>query len=666
MIIGLEGAHPACAGPLIELLLEEGAPVRVCFAAHELLEAPEDARVVLLHAARDADFLNMARPVVSERRLRVLVWLRPGDRRELSRRARDFLDWMQESVDVPEFMPRYAEEALRRTIEEGTSISWEGPPVGELVRDLPILFPFIADDVEAITAMRKGPVVIHRPRDADEIGRFEAMHRAAGSGFGIIWEEPAVLPVGTERIIAEPLEWELAAEALEKAEVADPRIEAARLHLDPVEISRLAGMEPPALPTPEPRPELYAIAEPNDASLRGPQPQSSVSRGGSMDPRVWWAAAVRICKPSGPPKDTALIVQRPAVWAGLGPVEDRLRARTETEIHLVTGGPGIGVSTELRSLALRLRQQRCVVTLDVSQALGSQRQGRRAGGRLTAWELMLELGLAAIRVGERWGVRWDKELHRLNRAIHRAAGTSFDAQGPKEELARIVGLIVAELRVVTGQDVVLVVDGLEREPRLLIDELTGALKRSSLQGLHADMVLAVREEHPSRSLRVAHGQTLSHLDDVPVLDVHNLSAHGPGIAFLRELLERRLASIAHDGFSVPAEILDQLGWASGGRPSECLRLMCDLAMRAHDEPLARLQELMVPVLRTRRRELVRVSSREGHMVLASLLERFVTEVPNDETARELYSLGLLRLYPTPEAGYRALPHPLLIEEVQRG
>lgn len=79
MIIGLEGAHPACAGPLVELLLEEGAPVRACFTARELLDAPEDARVVLLHAARYADFLNMVRPVVSERRLRVLVWRQQGD-----------------------------------------------------------------------------------------------------------------------------------------------------------------------------------------------------------------------------------------------------------------------------------------------------------------------------------------------------------------------------------------------------------------------------------------------------------------------------------------------------------------------------------------------------------------------------------------------------------
>jgi len=133
---------------LVEVLLGEGAEVRVCFQAREVLDAPAHARVILLNAARDAEILNLARPVVAERKLRLFVWLRPGDRRELGLRARDFLDWMQETVDVPEFPPGY---------------------------------------------------------------------------------------------VGEPVDWELASHALAEAGKTDPRIQAARLHLDPMAISLETG-----------------------------------------------------------------------------------------------------------------------------------------------------------------------------------------------------------------------------------------------------------------------------------------------------------------------------------------------------------------------------------------------------------------------------------------
>lgn len=183
----------------------------MCFEARELLDAPEDARVVLLHAERDAELLNVVRPAISERRLRVLVWLRPGDRRALSRRARDFVDWMQESVDVSEFVPAYAGETLDRALNDGGSIRWEGPPLRGLVPEyVPRLLADVGDD-EAIATMRRGPVVVHRPHDLAEVDRFEGLRRAAGSGFGIIWDDPVVVPPGAVRIIAEPLDWELAA-----------------------------------------------------------------------------------------------------------------------------------------------------------------------------------------------------------------------------------------------------------------------------------------------------------------------------------------------------------------------------------------------------------------------------------------------------------------------
>lgn len=245
-VVGLDGAHPACAWPLLEAVSEGATDVRVCFTGSELVQAPEGARVVLLNAARDAELLNRVRPVIAERRLQLFVWLRPGDRRELSRRARDFLDWMQQSVDVPGFAPAYAVVALRDRLEQHASTTWEGPRLRELVSEVTVLHSDV-DEAEAIAAMRRGPVVVHRAGSVDEIARIEAMHRVAGEQHGIIWEEPAVLPEGVARIIARPLDWEVASAWLSVAGVKEPRIEAARLLLDPMEVARRAGRDPPPL-----------------------------------------------------------------------------------------------------------------------------------------------------------------------------------------------------------------------------------------------------------------------------------------------------------------------------------------------------------------------------------------------------------------------------------
>lgn len=202
--------------------------------------------MVLLHAARDAELLNRVRPIVAERRLRVFVWLQAGDRRELRRRARDFLDWMQLTVEVPSFVPTYALTALHRALDDGASLVWEGPPLRELIPEVTVLSPSVTDG-DALAAMQHGPVVIQAARGTSEITHFEALHRAAGKRWAILWEQPDIVPEHADRVIATPLDWELASAWLADAGVAESRIEAARLELDPIAVSRRAGRELPPL-----------------------------------------------------------------------------------------------------------------------------------------------------------------------------------------------------------------------------------------------------------------------------------------------------------------------------------------------------------------------------------------------------------------------------------
>jgi hypothetical protein len=658
VLIGLEGAHPACAGPLIELLLEEGAPVRVCFAARELLDAPEDARVVLLHAARDAEFLNIVRPVVSERRLRVLVWLQPGDRRELSRRARDFLDWMQESVTIPDFAPPYAVRALARALDEGASVVWEGHPLHDLLPGATVLLPGDVVEHDAIEAMRKDTVVVHRPRDLDEIARFEAMHRTAGGRFGILWDEPANLPAGATRVVAEPLDWEQASEWLAEANVDQPRVEAARLALDPMAIAHRAGREAPPLVVPT------SLAESPAWRAFGASPSekgaASIELGDEKAPAwgIWWSELYRTCDPKAPPDDPALIVPRPSPWPGLGSLADfLLGARTECDIYLVVGATGSGVSTELRLLESKLHEQRVVVTLDVSGHIVGKLEN------VGSWEIMLRLGWAAIRTGlDTWDIRWGRELVLLDATMRSASDRpagDWDATA-KRGLSKAVRAIVQELRIATRRDVVFIVDGLADLQRGRRARLAEGLVRSLRDaGVWADVILAVPED------AVGPEQRAHHLEDIPVIDVHDPTKLGPGIGFFRELIERRFAGNPYERPSIPEGVVNRLCWGSGGRPRDCLQLVRDLAVRALEEPACALDDLTTQVLRHRREQMPPLT-REGHQLLASLLREHADDVDlDDETAHDLYSLGLLRLYPTPEGGHRALPHPLLIEGLLR-
>lgn len=435
MVIGLDGAHDACAGPLVELLLEDGAEVRICFEVREILDAPDDSRVVLLNAVRDAELLNLVRPVVSERRLRLLVWLRPGDRRELSRRARDFVDWMQESIDVPKVVPRYAWSALQQALETGTSTTWEGSSLDELIPGAQVLRPEKTDEDFGIEAMRSGPVVVHRAGNEEEVDGIEAMHRAAGGSFGLIWHDPAVLPARVTRIVARPLDWQSASKWLAAAGSKYPRLEAARLHLDPITISARAGRPPPPLPK-------VLIHETSDAVASAPNlPRRKVSRGSERMRNTaegleipWWRRLHRAFEPFLATEDPSLIVRRPSDSPGFESLAGRIRAQTAPELHLVTGARGSGVGTEIVMLSRRLHESHCVVMLDL---------GGIDTKSIEPWELLICLGVAAVRIGrDRWGVRWSHELSALGESISRATGTTFDV----DHLASVCGASAPDMR----------------------------------------------------------------------------------------------------------------------------------------------------------------------------------------------------------------------------
>ncbi len=697
--MGLEDAHLAAAGPLVEALVTGGDEVRICFDARELTAVPEGSAVVLLNAARDADWLNLARPVVSERQLRLFVWLQPGDLRTLRERAPDFLDWMQQSVEVPPSLPGYAAAALGRALGGGESIAWIGPGLRELLPATVSTLDRSTGDSEAAAAMSAGPVVVRGLARAADLDRFVEAYDAAGTGLGIVWDEPPAVAEGATLVVAEPMEWEEAARWLAEAGVAEPRLEAARRDLDPVMIASLGGRpvpwQPPAAP------DAVATVEERPPA--------------NEKPRDRWQRAYQVFDPFEPQRDPALRARRPPRCPGPERIRQELVRPWRGRTHLLAGGPGSGTSTELHALAEAICPQRPVVLLDLREHFARTVGDPSALRNLQAWELVGLLGLAGLRLGrERNGYVSRRGQRRLavslSRLIERAPDPDIDvgrlasalggvtvaapAGGPSV-VARAVGAslptgkwnwplgspgapvrsgrdpaiaalfksvvdIFVDLEDELGDPVVVFMDGLNQVSHL--DSRMHAVLRE-LDSLPGHVVLSW-PLRLRRFERLGWRGTFTRLDDLGLADSHGPASLRLEVGFFRELLDLRLGAIGLDGGLFPGALVERLAWASGGRPRDFVRLVADLAEAACAQRDAPLVDLAEQVIADHRRMLGRGLTREGYDLLASLVDDPAGGPPADELAGELFDLGLIRVFPSP-GGTCYLPHPLLIPSLRR-
>ncbi|MFO7567947.1 MAG: hypothetical protein R6X02_35225, partial [Enhygromyxa sp.] len=136
----LRDATPTRLGEVVRALspsppwAESGEVLQVCLRATEVLEVPPGSRVLLRVRAADLDWLNVARPLFAERKLRTVLWADAEAHEGLVRRAVDFHDWISRTVKVPpKSVPDLAVERMREAIERGLEIVWRGEGLSETI-----------------------------------------------------------------------------------------------------------------------------------------------------------------------------------------------------------------------------------------------------------------------------------------------------------------------------------------------------------------------------------------------------------------------------------------------------------------------------------------------------------------------------------------------------
>ena len=123
----IDGARDERLGELVRRLVSERPETDVLLDAPALASAPEGSVVVLRLRAEDRTWLNLARPVVAQRALRLILWSDAAATAALVHGAIDFFDWISHRVECPAGPPDRAARALRRVLGmRAPAVAWWG------------------------------------------------------------------------------------------------------------------------------------------------------------------------------------------------------------------------------------------------------------------------------------------------------------------------------------------------------------------------------------------------------------------------------------------------------------------------------------------------------------------------------------------------------------
>ena len=212
--------------------------LEVCLRAPELLTLEPNRRVLLRVRLEDLDWLNLHRPLFSDRQLRVVLWCEGVVLEALMRRAVDFFDWISRIVTVPHKpAPDFAIEGVRLALSTGSAFCWWGERLDDVLDQTGIGARVRLHGDRPYTTMIEAlakpglPVVsgISSERDAWRVRMALAQVGRRGSWIAL---QPAVEIHGMWPLHDGQVDWELGASRLKAAGWSRAALMAAWLGLE--------------------------------------------------------------------------------------------------------------------------------------------------------------------------------------------------------------------------------------------------------------------------------------------------------------------------------------------------------------------------------------------------------------------------------------------------
>lgn len=205
VLLRIEDADDARLGELVGALLPDYAELDVQLSAQSALSVPEGSTYIYAPSLRDAEWLNVNRPVFQRRGLRVILWCDAEATRLLPQLAPDFCDWISHSWPCPPATKRpmlSLVEAVHRLKQAGAkhpgSLAVQLDLDPEAIRGAVSLLHYQTPDTEIVKYLNanpdapKGgesrytasPFVVGAPLDCGTrafVGRYEAITQIQNS-----------------------------------------------------------------------------------------------------------------------------------------------------------------------------------------------------------------------------------------------------------------------------------------------------------------------------------------------------------------------------------------------------------------------------------------------------------------------------------------------------
>jgi len=170
--------------------MEVDPKVVVSADARDLATVPEGSVILLLPQRGDAAWLNLQRPLVAQRSLKVVLFCDHETTVELSERAPDFFDWISQHQEAPSGPPMHAVLGLRAASLADEPIVWAGAELDRFMKAFSVAFPgaelkWISPKLpyaEMVLHIRvaESKWVAYRPRDASQLRGFRWAMAEAG------------------------------------------------------------------------------------------------------------------------------------------------------------------------------------------------------------------------------------------------------------------------------------------------------------------------------------------------------------------------------------------------------------------------------------------------------------------------------------------------------